>query len=104
MMKTFVAALVVSLLPGAVWAQKTSYDFDKTANFSGYKTFSIHDGTKASDPLIDKRIVSNLEAELAPLDGISKRLTSQIALLQEHRQALITAAVTGELEVPGVAA
>lgn len=32
------------------------------------------------------------------------RLTEQMALLQEHRQALITAAVTGELEVPGVAA
>ena len=28
----------------------------------------------------------------------------QIDLLQEHRQALITAAVTGELEIPGVAA
>jgi len=32
------------------------------------------------------------------------RLARQIALLQEHRQALITAAVTGELEIPGVAA
>jgi type I restriction enzyme S subunit len=32
------------------------------------------------------------------------RLERQIDLLQEHRQALITAAVTGEMEVPGVAA
>lgn len=31
-------------------------------------------------------------------------LQRQIGLLQEHRQALITAAVTGELAVPGVAA
>jgi hypothetical protein len=31
-------------------------------------------------------------------------LAQQIALLQEHRQALITAAVTGELDIPGVAA
>jgi len=31
-------------------------------------------------------------------------LNRQIALLREHRQALITAAVTGELEIPGVAA
>jgi type I restriction enzyme S subunit len=31
-------------------------------------------------------------------------VTRQLVLLQEHRQALITAAVTGELEVPGVAA
>ncbi len=31
-------------------------------------------------------------------------LIRQIALLQEHRQALITAAVTGDLDVPGAAA
>jgi type I restriction enzyme S subunit len=28
----------------------------------------------------------------------------QVDLLQERRQALITAAVTGQLEIPGVAA
>ena len=35
---------------------------------------------------------------------LNERLRRQIALLQEHRQALITAAVTGELDIPGVAA
>ena len=35
---------------------------------------------------------------------LTERLARQIALLREHRQALITAAVTGELEIPGVAA
>lgn len=34
----------------------------------------------------------------------STALAKQVDLLQEHRQALITAAVTGELEVPEVAA
>lgn len=33
-----------------------------------------------------------------------ERLDRQIALLQERRQALITAAVTGQMEIPGVAA
>lgn len=37
-------------------------------------------------------------------DEICQRLERQIELLMEHRQALITSAVTGELEVPGVAA
>lgn len=36
--------------------------------------------------------------------NLHRALTHQIALLLEHRQALITAAVTGELEIPGVAA
>ena len=35
---------------------------------------------------------------------VSARLSCQIELLREQRQALITAAVTGELEVPAVAA
>lgn len=37
-------------------------------------------------------------------DALVRPLKRQIELLQEHRQALITAAVTGELEVRGVAA
>ena len=48
---------------------------------------------------------------LAAIDGMRERaasmraaLTCQIALLLERRQALITAAVTGQLEIPGVAA
>jgi type I restriction enzyme S subunit len=36
--------------------------------------------------------------------GLVAKLGDQIARLQEHRQALITAAVTGELEIPGAAA
>jgi type I restriction enzyme S subunit len=50
---------------------------------------------------------SHLEA-LAVLRTRTQRsqtlLGQQIVLLQEHRQALITAAVTGQLEVPGVSA
>lgn len=38
------------------------------------------------------------------IDQCRQRLTKQIDLLVEHRQALTTAAVTGELSVPGVAA
>lgn len=45
-----------------------------------------------------------LSAIWARSDSASKLLARQIELLREHRQALITAAVTGELEVPGVAA
>ena len=35
---------------------------------------------------------------------VAKKLTHQVALLQERRQALITAAVTGEFEIKGAAA
>lgn len=38
------------------------------------------------------------------VNALNERLTAQIDLLVEHRQALITAAVTGELDIQGVAA
>jgi hypothetical protein len=46
-------------------AQKTSFDYDKTANFSAFKTYALRDGTKVGDPLVDKRIVAAIEAEMA---------------------------------------
>ena len=44
-----------------------------------------------------------LDRERQRANQTRDRLTRQLALLQEHRQALITAAVTGELEIPGAA-
>jgi type I restriction enzyme S subunit len=49
---------------------------------------------------IAKQLDNALEAQLA----LAEAVFSQIALMQEHRQALITAAVTGELPIPEVAA
>jgi type I restriction enzyme S subunit len=44
-------------------------------------------------------LVRRWDAERERLDGLADTLTAQIALLRERRQALITAAVTGEIEV-----
>jgi len=43
-------------------------------------------------------------ARLRRIDGAVDAINRQIELLEERRQALITAAVTGQLEIPGVAA
>lgn len=53
---------------------------------------------------LQHQAVADADREVAPLTHAVDRLRRQIDLLHEHRQALITAAVTGELEVPGVAA
>jgi len=59
-------------------------------------------------PILDvtrqRTIADYLDRETARIDPITLTLQRQIDLLRERRQALITAAVTGELEVPGVAA
>ena len=49
------------------------------------------------------QIVESCFAARGRIANLVAHLESQIDLLVEHRQALITAAVTGELEIPGVA-
>ena len=63
------------LLPALAAAQKTTYDFDKTATFAEYRTYAFKDGTSTGDPLVDARIVSALEDQLT-LKGLSKTTTS----------------------------
>jgi hypothetical protein len=58
-------ALAALLVPGVAVAQKTSYDYDKAANFAGYKTYAMKEGTKAGQVLIDERIVAAIEAQMA---------------------------------------
>jgi hypothetical protein len=64
-MKSFLAvAVVILLMPAAAHAQKTSFDFDKSADFAKFKTYALKDGTAAGDVLIDKRITAAIESEL----------------------------------------
>jgi len=51
-----------------------------------------------------QEIVKAVWRSLNKIDKIIDLLNHQIELLTEHRQALITAAVTGQIEVPGAAA
>ena len=59
------AAIGVVLVPAFLWAQKVSYDYEKTANFGAFKTYAYKDGTKVGQQLIDDRIVAAIDTELA---------------------------------------
>lgn len=48
-----------------------------------------------------KQIVACLDEKVEELDNLAKEATSAIALLQERRTALISAAVTGKIDVRG---
>jgi hypothetical protein len=64
-MRTLLAAAAVILLaPALALAQKISFDFDKTADVSTIKTYTLKDGTNAGDPVVDKRIAAAVDAEL----------------------------------------
>jgi hypothetical protein len=58
-------AMAVLLAPVLLLAQKTSYDYDKSANFAAFKTYAQKEGTKVGQQLIDDRIVAAIDAELA---------------------------------------
>jgi hypothetical protein len=58
-------AIVVAAIPAIAAAQKTTYDFDKAAPFAQFKTYTMKDGTPTGNPLIDNRIVSAIEMQLA---------------------------------------
>jgi type I restriction enzyme S subunit len=58
----------------------------------------------APDLEAQDRIVAMLDDVHTRVDQLVLTIRTQIGLLQEHRQALITAAVTGELEIPEAAA
>jgi type I restriction enzyme S subunit len=52
---------------------------------------------------VQDRIVGVVRDSLTLLDQVAERTETQITLLQERRQALITAAVTGELDISNAA-
>jgi uncharacterized protein DUF4136 len=98
-MKASIAAVaIVLVLPVLALAQKTSFDFDKSADFSKYKTYALKDGTKVGQPLIDNRIVAAIEAELAA-KGLTKSDAASDVVVVYHvafdKQQDITAYSSG---------
>ena len=98
-MKLRVAAVALALLlPALVLAQKTSFDFDKTVDFSKFKTYALRDGTKVADPLVHNRIVAGIEAEMAA-KGLTKNDANPDVVAVYHvafdKQQDITAYSTG---------
>ena len=90
-------ALAMVLTPTLAMAQKVSYDYDKTATFTG-KTYALKDGTKVGQQLIDDRIVAAIDTELAA-KGLTKTESNPDMFVVYHvafdKQKDITAYNTG---------
>jgi len=56
---------LAALTATPAFAQKTTYDFDKTATFTNYRTYALREGTPTKQSLDDKRIIAAVEAQLA---------------------------------------
>ena len=63
--RLMLAAITLLVAPAVIIAQKTSYDFEKSANFTAFKTYAHKQGTPVGQSLIDDRIVAAIETQLA---------------------------------------
>ena len=50
---------------GSVLAQKVNVDYDKSIDFSKYKTYAWTTGTPVGNPLAHQRIIAGIEGQLA---------------------------------------
>jgi hypothetical protein len=76
-------ALAVMAIPAIAAAQKTTYDYDKTASFAQFKTYSMKEGTPTGNALVDKRIVASIEQQLAA-KGFSRNDTNPDVFVLYH--------------------
>jgi hypothetical protein len=64
--RALVISLAIALLvPALVLAQKTTFDYSKSANFASYKTYATKEGTPVGQKLIDDRLTSAIESQMA---------------------------------------
>lgn len=62
---TFATTACLALLGAIVCAQSVTYDFDRSANFTKFKTYAWVRGTDLSDQLNHQRIVRAVDAQLS---------------------------------------
>jgi type I restriction enzyme S subunit len=83
-------------------------EFARLTQGSVHRTIYMPDVARfmATLPPLDEqqRIVAHVRSALRRLDGLAQRAQSMVDKLREYRQALITAAVTGKLDVSTEAA
>jgi type I restriction enzyme S subunit len=102
------------LRPNSSWLPRYLVHMLNAVDYGAYITGSTRDKLTQAEmndirlpatPVEDQhRIVEQLEISFRMLEDVRNRLTRQVSLLREHRQALITAAVTGQLDVSKAAA
>jgi hypothetical protein len=81
--RILVLALVIVTWPAIVAAQKTTYDFDKSATFAQFRTYALKEGTPTKQPLIDNRIIAAIEEQLAA-KGFTKSDTAPDVFIVYH--------------------
>lgn len=81
------------------------HEFARLMMGSTHQTIYMPDIRELQVPLPppgeQQAIVAHLDAQLAQIDALTGEVRASIALMRQHRSALITAAVTGKIDVRG---
>jgi hypothetical protein len=83
MHRVLAITLAMATLPGVIAAQQTTYDFDKTAPFAQYRSYAMKEGTPTKNPLIDNRLIAEIETQLAA-KGLVKNDTNPDVFVVYH--------------------
>ncbi len=95
-------ALLTQTAHGRAYFERTG---SRITNLASTSSAKVLDFPVPVLPLAQQRSLVDAASDARAFStGVSSRLTKQIDLLREHRQALITAAVTGKLDVAKAAA
>ena len=70
-----VVVFCTAIFPLVVSAQKVNIDFDRDVDFTKYKTFAYEVCHRIENPLVDKRIVTELESRVAS-EGLRRSETN----------------------------
>jgi Domain of unknown function (DUF4136) len=78
---TLALTAALALLPAYAAAQKTTYDFDKTAPFASFRTYAMKEGTPTGQDLIDKRLVAAIETQMAAKGFVKNETAPDVVVL-----------------------
>jgi len=86
--RVFMTTVGLALLGSAVaFAQDVTFDYDRSANFRGYRSYAWIRGTEISDELNHKRIVQAVDAQLAAKGLTATDATGEPDLLVAYHAA-----------------
>ncbi|HMK22675.1 MAG TPA: DUF4136 domain-containing protein, partial [Terriglobales bacterium] len=74
---------LIMALTLAACAPKVVIDFDKEADFAGYRTYAWETGTPVKNQLMDRRIIAAIDAQLAA-KGFQKQVTDPDLFVSYH--------------------
>jgi hypothetical protein len=94
-MRRVIIGLVFLLFAQPAWGQKVDVKFDKSVDFSKYKTYTWAKGMPARNPIVNQMIIDSIEQQLA-----ARGLTKTEA--DGELQVIFVAAMDLDLQIQGL--